>query len=116
MMVNLQHTATLIFLITIQMTATGLSVDSLKIQPINPTENDTILLTAYHPLSTAAVLYSQNTLLSDSIIEVHYCYTTSMVFSSIDTNEVTTIGKLPIGNYVLKYTFKQPYYWEVDSF
>lgn len=111
----MQRKFTLIFLSFYTMTVWGLSVDSLKIQPPNPSEGDSIILTAFHPLSTAAVFYSREVLFHDSLIEVHYCYTTSMVFSAADTNDITPIGKLPMGNYTLKYTFKQPYYWEVDS-
>lgn len=96
--------------------STSLFVDSLKIFPTYPTQNDSITFVAYtrHP-NTGDSFYDKQIIKVDSIISIYSCWVSGPLFTYDYRTDTTTIGKFNSGNYKIRYIQKFLLHSELDS-
>ncbi len=103
--------------LSISAQSTSFFVDSLIIQPVNPNDNDSIVFFAYvrHP-TFHDPFFDKKVIISDTLINIYTCYVSSGLFANEYRVDTTSIGKLSIDNYRIRYILKFLLPHEVDSF
>ncbi|MCW5907733.1 MAG: T9SS type A sorting domain-containing protein [Chitinophagales bacterium] len=92
-----------------------LFVDSMKVIPANPNENDSVSFIAYKSHPNISSFYDRRIVKFDSIISIFSCWNSGS-FPMVDrVNDTFALGKLAQGSYTIRYLLKFLDPWELDS-